>query len=134
MPEERVALARRLIELFNRHDREGLEQIITTEDAEIVPLRAALEGTIYRGPTAVADFWAAIDESWETVHIDSHEITAHGDRVLIVGRLRGRARQTGMELDSPMGWVMTFDGDKVAGMRTYVSVAEAREAAEHGAG
>jgi ketosteroid isomerase-like protein len=131
MPEERVELARRLIELFNRGDREGLKEI-TIDDAEIVPMRAALEGTVYRGPNALDDFWAAIDESWETVQMVIDEISEHGNRVLAVGRLRGRARQTGMELDSPMAWVATFDEGKVASMRTYVSVAEAREAADLG--
>jgi ketosteroid isomerase-like protein len=131
MPEKRVELARRLIELFNRGDREGLKEI-TIDDAEIVPMRAALEGTVYRGPNALDDFWAAIDESWETVQMVIDEISEHGNRVLAVGRLRGRARRTGMELDSPMAWVATFDEGKVASMRTYVSVAEAREAADLG--
>jgi ketosteroid isomerase-like protein len=132
MPKERVELARRLIELFNARDLVGLKEI-TVEDAEIVPMRAALEGTVYRGPTAIDDFSAAIDESWETVQMEVDELSEHGDRVLAVGRLRGRARRTGMELDSPMGWVATFEGEKIASIRTYTSVAEAREAAELGA-
>ena len=131
MPEERVELARRLIELFNAGEREELKRI-TAEDAEIVPLRAALEGTVYRGPDALDQFWAAIDESWETVRMDPDEIMQRGERVLVVGRLQGRARQSGMDVDSPMAWVMTFENGKVASVRTYVSVAAAREAAELG--
>ena len=131
MPEERVELARRLIELFNAGEREELKRI-TAEDAEIVPLRAALEGTVYRGPDALDQFWAAIDGSWETVRMDPDEIMQRGERVLVVGRLQGRARQSGMDVDSPMAWVMTFENGKVASVRTYVSVAAAREAAELG--
>jgi len=131
MPGESVELARQLIELFNAGDREGLKRI-TVDDPEIVPMRAALEGTVYRGRTALDDFWAAIDESWETVEMDIDEITEHGDRVLAVGRLRGRARETGMELESPMGWVAAVRDGKVASIRTYPSVAGAREAAELG--
>jgi ketosteroid isomerase-like protein len=131
MPEERVELARRLIELFNAGKREALKRI-TAEDAEIVPLRAALEGTVYRGPDALDQFWAAIDESWETVRMDPDEIMQRGERVLVVGRLQGRGRQSGMDVDSPMAWVMTFENGKVASVRTYVSVAAAREAAELG--
>jgi len=131
MATDKVELARRLIELFNAGDREGLREI-TVADAEIVPLRAALEGTVYRGPDALDQFWAAIDESWEAVQMDIDELTEHGERVLAVGRLRGRARATGMEVDSPMGWVTTFREGKVASIRTYPSVAEARDAAELG--
>ena len=122
-------MARRLIELFNRRDLDGLKRI-STADVEIVPLRAALEGTIYRGRDAIDDFSAALDESWESVEMDIDDVTLHGDRALAVGRLRGRARETGMEVDSPLGWVVTFEGDEVASVRTYTSVAEAREAAE----
>ena len=129
MSKDRVELARRLIELFNAGDREGLKEI-AADDAEIVPMRAALEGTVYRGPNALDDFWAAIDESWETVQMDIDELTEHGERVLAVGRLRGRARETGMELGSPMGWVAAFRGDRIASIRTYASVAEARESLE----
>ena len=129
MPEERLELARRLIELFNRRDLDALNRISTAE-VEIVPLRAALEGTIYRGRDAIDEFSAALEESWESVEMDIDEITLHDDRALAVGRLRGRARATGVEVDSPMGWVVTFDGGKVASVRTYPSVAEARDAAE----
>jgi ketosteroid isomerase-like protein len=91
-------------------------------------MRAALEGTVFRGSNAVDDFFAASDESWEEVQMYIDEMSEHGDRVLAIGRLRGRARGTGMEIDSPMGWVVTFGEGKIASVRTYVSVAEAREA------
>ncbi len=132
MPEERVELARRLIELFNRRDIAGIKEI-TVENAEIVPMRAALERTVYRGTTAVDDFFAASDESWEQVRMHVDEVSEHGDRVLAIGGLSGRARETGMEIDSPMGWVVTFGEGKIASVRTYVNFADAREAAEHGA-
>ena len=124
---ERVALVRRMVELFNSGDRAGLKRM-TVEDAEIVPMRAALEGTVYRGPDALDRFWTAIDESWEVVQMQADEITERGDLVLVVGRLRGRARETRMELDAPMAWVMAFEEDKVASVRTYASVDEARDA------
>ena len=65
--------------------------------------------------------------------MQADEMTEHGDRVLIVGRLRGRGRETGMELDSPVAFVATIDRDnKVASWHTYPDVAEGREAAELG--
>lgn len=129
MGEDRAELATRLTELFNAGDREGLRDLLA-DDAEIVPLRAALEGTVYRGPSALDEFWAATYETWETIQMEIDEETLHGDRVLGIGRLRGRARHTSTDVDSPMAWVITFDGDKVARIQTYVNLAEAREAAE----
>jgi ketosteroid isomerase-like protein len=126
--EDRVEIARRALEHFNRGERDALAEL-SSPDIEIVPLRAALEGTVFRGETANADFWRAIDETWEEIHFEVEEILESGERVVILGQLRGRARGTDTEVGSPNGWVLTFDGDKVRGLRTYPSVAEARRAA-----
>ena len=48
MSQENVELAHRLVEWFNARDAEAL-QAHSTEDVEIVPLRAAIEDTVYRG-------------------------------------------------------------------------------------
>ena len=116
------------MEYFNSGDRDALAAV-TAPYAEIVPMRAALEGTVFSGENAVAEFWAAMDETWEYTHIDPDELQACGDKVLLIGRLSGRAKGTDVEVDSPMGWVLAFDGEKVASLRTYTDVAEAREAA-----
>ena len=128
MSGDHIELARRALEYFNSGNRDALAAV-TAPNAEIVPMRAALEGTVFRGEHAVPEFWAAIDETWEYTHIDGEEILECGEKVLIVGRLRGRTRSTEVEVDSPMGWLLTFEGDKVKRLRTYTDVAEAREAA-----
>jgi ketosteroid isomerase-like protein len=48
MSRENVEIVRAALDAFNRRDREGFGAILA-EDAEIVPVRAALEGTVYRG-------------------------------------------------------------------------------------
>jgi len=125
--EGKVEIAERALGYFNRGERDALAEI-ASPDIEIVPLRAALEGTVFRGETANEDFWKAIDETWEETHMDAEEILESGEKVLIVGRLRGRAKGTEVEVDSPMAWVLTFDGEKISGMRTYTDVAEAHAA------
>jgi len=40
---------------FNRRDGEALGAVLA-EDAEIVPVRAAVDGTVYRGPDAGAQY------------------------------------------------------------------------------
>jgi hypothetical protein len=50
MSQENVETMRAVIEAFNR--REGTEfGAFLADDAEIVPIRAAVEGTTYRGDT-----------------------------------------------------------------------------------
>jgi hypothetical protein len=57
MSQENVELARRIVEWFNARDLDAL-QAHSTDDLEIVPLRAAIEHTVYRGPGAGAAFEA----------------------------------------------------------------------------
>jgi ketosteroid isomerase-like protein len=115
------------MERFNAGDRDGLASL-TAPSVEIVPMRAALEGTVYSGENAVAEFWQAIDETWEETLIDGQEFHERGDQVLLTGRLRGRAKGTEVEVDSPMAWLLTFERGKVKALRTYTDVAEARAA------
>ena len=123
-----MEIARLMGEYFNSGDREAFGGLFAP-DAEIIPLRAALEGTVYRGPSSAADFWADTDESWETIGFDPDEIRDLGDRVLLIGRLRAKGRQTGVEVDSRMGVIATFANGKVTRFQTYATVAEALEAA-----
>ena len=123
-----MQIARLMGEYFNSGDREAFGGLFAP-DAEIIPLRAALEGTVYRGPSSAADFWADTDESWETIGFDPDEIRDLGDRVLLIGRLRAKGRQTGVEVDSRMGVIATFADGKVTRFQTYATVAEALEAA-----
>jgi ketosteroid isomerase-like protein len=123
---DNVETTRRAIEYINRGDREALREL-TAPSPEIIPLRAALEGTVYRGENAFEEFWAAVDESWKTLGIDAEEITEHGDRVLVAGRLRGRAAGTDAEVDSPITLVLTIDDDgRMTRLCTYTDLAEAR--------
>jgi ketosteroid isomerase-like protein len=52
-----------------------------------------------------------------------------GDRVLVLGRVRARGRESGVELDSPLGWVFTVRGGKLAKAEGFLSRAQALEAA-----
>jgi hypothetical protein len=86
-----IELARRALEYFNSGNRDGLAAV-TAPNAEIVPMRAALEGTVFSGENAFTDFWAAIDETWEYTHIDGEEILDCSEKVLIVAGEPGAPR------------------------------------------
>ena len=51
MSQENLEFARKVIEWFNARDTAAM-QAHSTDDVEIVPLRAAIEDTVYRGPGA----------------------------------------------------------------------------------
>src|SRR5437588_7095164 len=107
MSQENVEAMRLAMEAFNRRDGEGFGALLARE-VEIVPVRAALEGTVYRGPDAAAQYCAAVDESWENLGWEVEEIRDGGDWVLALGRIRGGGRTSGVAIDARAGWVARF--------------------------
>jgi ketosteroid isomerase-like protein len=128
MSQEQVELARRMIEWFNEQDVESA-QAHSTEDVEIVPLRAAMEDTAYRGAEAFAAFRADNEEAWEELRFDAEALREAGERVVAVGQVSARARVTGADVKARVAMLFEFRGDKFSKLRTYVDVDEALEAA-----
>jgi ketosteroid isomerase-like protein len=63
MSQENVEAMRAAVDAFNRRDGNAFGELLA-EDAEIVPVRAALEGTVYRGRDAGTEYCAAVEASW----------------------------------------------------------------------
>ncbi len=104
MSRENVEIMRAAIEAFNRRDGEAFGAFLAN-DAEIVPVRAALEGTVYRGPNAATQYCAAVEESWENLTWEVEEIRDGGSWVLALGHIRGRGRGSGAVFDAKgRGW------------------------------
>ncbi len=128
MAREDLATVRAAFEAFNRHDREAMKRL-SSEEIEIVPLRAALEGIVYRGPDAVDRFWDASDESWSEVSIDVQAVEQGSDGVFVHGRVRGVGRETGAPVEMELGWVIVLHEGSISRMATHTDVDEARRRA-----
>jgi ketosteroid isomerase-like protein len=124
MSEENVDVMRRAIESFNRRDGASFDALLADE-AEIVPVRAALEGTTYRGGDAGSQYCAAVDGTWESLRWDVDEVRDLPDAVVAVGHIRGRGRDSGVRIDTSAGWVARFRGGLIAAFRTYTDRGEA---------
>lgn len=90
----RVEAMRAAMAAFNRRDGEAFGAVFA-EDAEIVPVRAAVDGTVYRGPDAGAQYCAAVEDSWENLRWEIEELREGGDWVLALGHIRGRDATAG---------------------------------------
>jgi ketosteroid isomerase-like protein len=127
MSKENVETMRGAMDAFNRRDGERFGAFLAA-DAEIIPVRAALEGTVYRGPEAAERYCAAVDETWDDLTWEIDDIRDGREWVLAVGRIRGRGRGTGAVIDASAGWVARFRGGLVTSFHTYADRAEALEA------
>jgi ketosteroid isomerase-like protein len=104
MSHENVAAIRAAVDAFNRRDGYAFGALLA-EDAEIVPVRAALEGTVYRGRNAGREYCAAVEASRENLAWEVEEIRDGENWVLALGRIRGSGRDSGAGIDARgHGW------------------------------
>jgi ketosteroid isomerase-like protein len=128
MSRENVEVVRLVVDAVNRRDADALTALLTA-DAEIVPIRAALEeGTVFRGPGMAARWLTAVDEAWDDLRTEISELRDLGDRVVAFGRLRGRGRESGAAVDVEVVSVIRFRDGLITWMRVFSNRAEALEA------
>ena len=127
MSEENVERTLAAIEAFNRRDGESFGKLLA-QDAEIVPVRAALEGTVFRGPDAAAQYCAAVEETWENLVWELEEVRQGESWVLALGRIKGLGRGSGATIDARGGWLVRFRDGLITSFRTYPDRTDALEA------
>jgi ketosteroid isomerase-like protein len=124
---ENVDVVRRTVEAFPR----GVEEMLSSVDPAI-ELHSAIvggaEGNVYRGHEGFRQWFTDSFESFEELRNEWTEFRDLGDHVLAFGHVKARGRGSGMELDSPMGWVFTVRGGKLVKAEGFLSYAEALEA------
>ena len=118
----------RAVDAFNRDDLQSFKTLFAP-DAEIVPLRAALENTIFRGPGAAEEFFAATQEAWESPMLEVEKVNDGGDWLLVFGSFRARGRASGAEVRVKPGWIAHFRDGAITSLRTFADRGDAVEAA-----
>jgi ketosteroid isomerase-like protein len=113
-----VSSVREAIDAFNRHDKERFLEL-AADVRELVPLRAALEDTVFTGPGAAERFWHASEEAWSDLQVAADELREVGDKVLVLGRLRGIGRATGAAVDVRCALLFDVPGGRITRMVTY---------------
>jgi ketosteroid isomerase-like protein len=128
MSQENVDRMGAVMEAFNQGDGKAFDRFLAG-DAEIVPVRAALEGTIYRGPDAGTQYCAAVDQSWENLGWEVEEIRDGGEQILALGHIRGEGRDSGVAIDARGGWLAHFSEGRITKFQTFANRDEALQAA-----
>src|SRR5260370_1087986 len=105
-----VEVIRRTFELWAHESFEAALAYFKTRAApefELFPLMAgALEGSVYRGPEAVEEWYADMLEPFEELRPEAHELIDVGDHVLAIGRTFARGRKSGVASD--FGWAQLW--------------------------
>ena len=86
--------------------------------------------TVFRGHEGVREYLRDLDEAFAEFQIaEISEIRDLGERVLAVGQLRGRGRDSGAEVESPVAYVVEFKNGRIIRMDDFFDPKEALEAA-----
>jgi len=131
MTQGKVEIAKRAAEAYNRRDVETFFAELATPDLEWWPaLTGAYEdGGCYQGREGIERCLADIDESWEQMQTVPEEFRDLGDRVLLLGRMQGRGKGSGAQVDAPIANILDFRGGRIWRSRVYFDRAEALRAA-----
>ena len=122
-----VEVMRAAIEAFDRRDGEAFGACLAG-DAEIVPVRVALEGTVYRGHKGVLQNLAETFEDWEWVRMDPQDLRDLGDRIVVLGRIAAQAKD-GPATEVAAAWLIKLRDDKAIRFETFLDQQQALDAA-----
>ena len=110
MSDENVEVVRRAIDAVNRGDLDAWLGFLSPEVAwESLPLVGFRD--VYRGRAEAREWLEQLLEVSEEAHVEIEEITAlSDDRVLIVSRVTGRGRASGVPVER-LSWEVSWLAD-----------------------
>jgi ketosteroid isomerase-like protein len=131
MSEENVETFKRGAEAYNRRDVDGLLKTLDPEvewhSALLIPFGG--EATVSRGHDGVRDLLVEVDDALAEIHLDYSEIRDLGERIVGIGRIRTRGKQSGAVTEMPFGTVTDMKKGKAIRIWTFLDPQEALEAA-----
>ena len=134
MSEENVETLKRGYEAFNRGDTSELLELareIGTPDVEWGATGAfpGVEG-MYRGPEAMQEWMKVIRSEWEDFRVTLDEVLHdEGDLLVVTELLRGRGRESGVEVEMRVFSAYWFEQGKLRRRAAFTERMAALEAA-----
>ncbi len=131
MSQENVDQAHRAADAYGRRDIDAILEELDPEVEWHSALSTVLSGeaTVYKGHDGVREWFRELDDAFDEIHVEYSEIRELGDRVVAIGRIRTRGRESGAETKSPLAAVSDLRNGKAVRVRTYLDPKEALEAA-----
>jgi ketosteroid isomerase-like protein len=118
----------RLIKAFSEGDVDAALAELDPE-VELVPIRAQLEGTNYRGHEGYRRVLADFEEDWGELRLIPEQLRESGDRVLVTGRMLAKGKASGVELDIPLALLYQLRDRKVVRLESFADPDEGIRAA-----
>ena len=127
--EENKRIVRSIFEAFGRGDVPGvLEQVAADVTWKAPGPSAVPYFGDRRGHAGATEFFVQLGTHVDFEQFEPGAFIAEGDRVVVLGRERGRVKGTGKTFDNEWALVFTFDGGQVTGFQCYENTAAIAEA------
>ena len=131
MSQDNVETLERIIEAASRGDVETLieylDPAVEWHSAILVPMGG--QTTVARGHRGVPRMFQDFYDTFAETAVDLSDVRDLGDRVLAIGRLHTRGRESGAETESPWSCVADFREGRAIRVRTYLEPEAALAAA-----
>src|SRR5687767_13594744 len=131
MSQENVTALQRAVEAATRRNLDALLKYLDPQvewhSAILAPLRG--DATVYRGHDGIPLMFQDFYDVFEAIDVDISKTHDLGDRVVAIGRIRTRGKESGAETESPWAYVAEFKNGKAIRIRTYLEPKEALKAA-----
>jgi ketosteroid isomerase-like protein len=128
MSQENVEVAKAFYAAYNARDSEALDRLLHP-DAEIttVSARGGLGGEWSRATTR--QYFEQLDEAWTGLSIEIEDYRDLGERVLVLGAVRGAGMSSHVEVTTAFGAVLVVRDSQIVLVDSYSSWEDALEAA-----
>jgi ketosteroid isomerase-like protein len=129
MSEENMEVVRAAYAGVNRGDADAVAGALHPE-VEWQAYLSALEGKIYRGPTAILTMWSTLDEGFGgTLFVEVHELIDSGEQVEAVVDARATGSGSGAKVEQRWAQLVTMRDGLIFRVEPFPSRAAALEAA-----
>jgi ketosteroid isomerase-like protein len=119
MSQENVELAAQVMDAIGRRD---VECLISFSDPKVEWhsfFALGQEAGVYRGHDGTRQYMRDLSDAWEVGRPDVDDVLGVGDIAVLVGRIHYRGRGSGVESETPAGWMLKFRNGKVLRFRAF---------------
>jgi ketosteroid isomerase-like protein len=119
------------LDAANRRDIEALLEALDpeVEGHPLLPVLLGGETTMYQGHEGVRELFRDIDQAFSEFRVEMSEIRDLDDRIVAIGAMRGRGKESRAVTESPLAYLVELKNDKAIRIRSYRDPQEALEAA-----
>jgi ketosteroid isomerase-like protein len=129
MSQQNVDLVKSAYESFGNGDIPGLVATFDPNIEWISPAGQYRLGGVHKGPDAIVqNFFMVLGELWETLDVTPGEFIEAGDRVIVLGNVRGKGRVSGTIVESPYVHVFEVKNGKVTRFEEFEDTATINQA------